>query len=280
MLYWWVRHDEAFLQELSGGYLWAPKRNSGSGHSRASETILGVAAGDSILLCAGGRIGHVGVAADHAIGERGREGEGWWLPVDWTPLPEPVLPATLPPARLAAIAAPLFRDLLDDAGLRDWPPAPPAEPDPASQVAASRLDYDAALTASVRDRQVKARRGQRLFRFRVFQIETACRLTGIANPDLLIASHIKPWRLCETTHERLDGANGLLLTPHVDRLFDRGLISFSDAGEVLRSAGLARDDLSRLGLDLACRRNVGPFSPQQQAYLGYHREVVFDRSAP
>ena len=141
-------------------------------------------------------------------------------------------------------------------------------------------DYDAALTASVRDRQVKARRGQRLFRFRVFQIETACRLTGIANPDLLIASHIKPWRLCETTHERLDGANGLLLTPHVDRLFDRGLISFSDAGEVLRSAGLARDDLSRLGLDLACRRNVGPFSPQQQAYLGYHREVVFDRSAP
>lgn len=227
----------------------------------------------------GGRIGHVGRCADPAIGEPGREGEGWWLPVDWTRLPAPVTPPALPPARLTEIPAALFHDLLGEAGLPAWPVAPPGDAFALSQVAASRLDYDAALTASVRDRQVKARRGQSLFRFSVFQIESACRLTGIANPDLLIASHIKPWRLCETTHERLDGANGLLLTPHVDRLFDRGLISFSDTGEVLRSAGLASDDLGRLGLDLACRRNVGPFSPQQQAYLDHHRKVVFDRSA-
>jgi hypothetical protein len=236
-----------------------------------------VAAGDAILFCAEGRIGHVGRAAEHAIGEPGREGEGWWLPVDWTRLPTRVMPAMPPPPLLAEITEVMFHDILADAGLADWPMAAPDETQAADHVAASRLDYDAALTASVRDRQVKARRGQSLFRFRVFQIESACRLTGIANPDLLIASHIKPWRLCATTHERLDGANGLLLTPHVDRLFDRGLISFSDDGEVLRSAGLARDDLARLGLDLACRRNVGSFSPKQRAYLDYHRGSVFTR---
>ncbi|MGM5000125.1 HNH endonuclease [Tardiphaga sp. 538_B7_N1_4] len=39
-----------------------------------------------------------------------------------------------------------------------------------------------------------------------------------------------------TATERLDGANGLLLAPHVDRLFDRGLISFQASGEVLVSS--------------------------------------------
>jgi putative restriction endonuclease len=273
--YWCFRHESDSRYQLAGGYIWLPKRAS----ARHTDSILSVAAGDGILSLAHGRAGHVGRALEQALGEPGREGEGWWLPVDWTRLPAPVVPPAPSPARLSEITEALFRDILTEAGLPDWPTAPPDEPHAVSNVAASRLDYDAALTASVRDRQVKARRGQSLFRFRVFQIERACRLTGIANPDLLIASHIKPWRLCATTHERLDGANGLLLTPHVDRLFDRGLISFSDEGEVLRAAGLAGDDLARLGLDLACRRNVGPFSPQQQAYLDHHRKVVFDRSA-
>jgi predicted restriction endonuclease len=143
----------------------------------------------------------------------------------------------------------------------------------------ARLDYGAALDASVRDQLIRARRGQGLFRFRVFQLERACRLTGIARPDLLIASHIKPWRLCATTHERLDGANGLLLTPHVDRLFERGLLGFTDGGDVLRSPALAADDLARLGLGEACARNVGAFSERQRRYLEWHREAVFDRGA-
>ena len=233
------------------------------------------------MSCVEGRIGHVGQVLDYALGERSREGDGWWLPIDWTRLPDPVAFEPLPPAPLAELSEDRFRDILDEARLPGWPLAPPEEPDSglAANVSASRLDYDAALAASVRDQLIRARRGQGLFRFRVFQIERACRLTGIARPDLLIASHIKPWRLCETTHERLDGANGLLLTPHVDRLFDRGLLSFSNEGEVLRSAGLARDDLARLGLDEACHRNVGAFSPRQQAYLDYHRTLVFERAS-
>jgi hypothetical protein len=274
--YWWIRRDKLFRQELSGGYIWTARRNSETSRSHSRENVLAVAAGDAILFCAEGRIGHIGRAAEHAIGERGRDGDGWWLPVDWTRLPDPVAPAMPLPSRLTEITETLFREILVEAGSPDWPMPSPEEGEIAGGVAASRLDYDAALTASVRDQQVKARRGQSLFRFRVFQVESACRLTGIANPDLLIASHIKPWRLCETTHERLDGANGLLLTPHVDKLFDRGLISFSDEGEVLRSPALADGDLRRLGLEAACRRSAGSFSDRQRSYLAWHRAAVFN----
>lgn len=269
-----ICHGRDGGHEIAGGYIWLPNKKS----TRYSGLVLSIAAGDRIFSCAGGPIGHVGRVAEPALGEPGRQGDGWWLPVDWTPLPAAVVSA-LPPAPLAEISADRFHDILSEAGLDGWPRATADRPDPAGHVAASRLDYDGALAASVRDQLVRARRGQGLFRFRVFQLEGACRLTGIARPDLLIASHIKPWRLCETTHERLDGANGLLLTPHVDRLFDRGLISFSDEGEVLRSPALADGDLRRLGLDAACRGNVGAFSERQRLYLDYHRSTVFERRA-
>jgi len=273
--YWLVRHDKIWRQEISGGYIWTPKQNPQKRRAQYCDIILGVAAGDGLLSRAEGRIAHVGLALDRAFGERSRTTDGWWLPVDWTRLPDPMTVETGPAAPLAELPETRFHDLLAEAGLTGWPPALP-EAEPTAHVSASRLDYDAALTASVRDQQVKARRGQSLFRFRVFQIERACRLTGIANPDLLIASHIKPWRLCATTHERLDGANGLLLTPHVDRLFDRGLISFSDEGEVLRSSALAESDLRRLGLAEACARNAGSFLERQILYLAWHRDAVFD----
>lgn len=279
MHYWLVRHDKSHRHELAGGYIWAPKRNSGGWRSRYFDAILGLATGDGLLSCVAGEVGHVGQVLDYALGERGREGDGWWLPVEWTRLPSPVAFAPLAPAPLVELPEDRFRDILDEAGLPGWPLAPSGEPDaaPGASVAASRLDYDAALTASVRDQLIRARRGQGLFRFRVFQIERGCRLTDIARPDLLIAGHIKPWRLCETTHERLDGANGLLLTPHVDRLFERGLLGLADDGAVLRSPALPAEDLRRLGLEEACRRNAGAFTPAQRAYLAWHREAVFDR---
>jgi putative restriction endonuclease len=287
--YWWINHGQAVHHDIAGGYLWLPEQKRRRVRDLYCPPAHGAAPGDAILSCAGGRIGHVGRVAGRGLAERGAGGEGWWLPVDWTRLRRPVAAgawtATAPGAGLAAIPEALFHDILRESGAADWSAPPPEAPDPdgaaarADRLAASRLAYGAALDASVREQLIRARRGQGLFRFRVFRIESACRLTGIDNPHLLIASHIRPWRLCETTHERLDGANGLLLTPHVDRLFDRGLIGFSAAGDVLRSPRLPADDLRRLGLEEACRRNVGAFSPQQQAYLAWHRAEVFDRGA-
>jgi hypothetical protein len=61
-----------------------------------------------------------------------------------------------------------------------------------------------------------------------------CALTGIALPELLVASHVKPWRDA-TDKERLDPANGLLLAVHADKLFDRHLLSFDLQRGELRS---------------------------------------------
>jgi putative restriction endonuclease len=58
--------------------------------------------------------------------------------------------------------------------------------------------------------------GQGKFRERVSMIERACRITQVNRPEHLIASHCKPWRDCESNDERLDGENGLLLTPTVE----------------------------------------------------------------
>lgn len=79
-----------------------------------------------------------------------------------------------------------------------------------------------------RDALVKARIGQGKFRTDVTEIwglGEVCPLTGIDVPELLIASHIKPWRESDE-RERLDPANGLLVATHVDKLFDRHLLSF------------------------------------------------------
>jgi hypothetical protein len=78
-----------------------------------------------------------------------------------------------------------------------------------------------------REQIVRARRGQGVFRANVLLREESCRVTRVAEPRHLKASHIKPWRDA-TDAERLDGANGLLLSPHIDHLFDEGYITFSN----------------------------------------------------
>lgn len=120
---------------------------------------------------------------------------------------------------------------------------------------------------------IMARRGQGLFRDRVISTEQKCRLTGIENPFFLRASHRKPWNRCENGGERLDGHNGLLLSPNIDYLFDRGFISFNDDGSLLVSPHIDRNDLSRLGVPFDA--NVGAFSERQRHYLEFHRLEVF-----
>ena len=122
---------------------------------------------------------------------------------------------------------------------------------------------------------ILARRGQGKFRERVSKIEHACRITGVNRPEHLIASHCKPWRDCESNDERLDGENGLLLTPTVDHLFDRGFISFENNGDVLVSPVAHRESLKRMGIEVARRLNVGAFMEGQRRYLEFHREAVF-----
>ncbi len=139
----------------------------------------------------------------------------------------------------------------------------------------AQIQNDRSLGETERSSIVVARRGQGLFKRKVQEIEAGCRVTGVERVEHLIASHCKPWRDCETNKERLDGENGLLLTPSIDHLFDRGYISFEDKGELLISPVAHRESLRRMGIEVDARLNVGAFSSGQAKYLDFHREQVF-----
>ncbi|EKP0247713.1 HNH endonuclease [Aeromonas veronii] len=129
-----------------------------------------------------------------------------------------------------------------------------------------------ALDATEKQQLVKSRRGQGLFRANLEKVEPACRVTGVSNKVLLIASHIKPWCKCDNI-ERLDGNNGLLLSPHIDKLFKRGWITFADVGDLLCADLSIEQTLLQWGMSL--QSSVGHFDPKQVIYLAYHREIIF-----
>jgi putative restriction endonuclease len=118
----------------------------------------------------------------------------------------------------------------------------------------------------------KSRRGQGIFKANVRLIENHCRVTGVSNIRHLRASHIKPWAASDN-QEKLDGFNGLLLSPHVDHLFDRGFISFKNGGEILISKELNLEVLNQWSISSS--KNVGSFTKSQSEYLDFHRDKIF-----
>ena len=96
-------------------------------------------------------------------------------------------------------------------------------------------------------------------------------------PCTLVASHCKPWR-DSTNEERLNGENGLLLTPSIDHLFDRGFIGFEDNGKLIISPVAHRPSLQRMGIDTTKVVNVGGFTSGQKQFLDFHRNAVLLQS--
>src|SRR3954447_15463098 len=89
----------------------------------------------------------------------------------------------------------------------------------------------------------------------------------------LLASHCKPWR-DSTNEERLNGENGLLLTPSIDHLFDRGFIGFDDSGTLIISPVAHKPSLAKMGIETERVVNVGGFSQGQRKFLDFHRNSV------
>lgn len=122
---------------------------------------------------------------------------------------------------------------------------------------------------------VLARRGQGHFKENVLRHEKSCRITRVDRIEHLRASHIKPWRDCDSADERLSGNNGLLLTPSIDHLFDRGFISFEDTGDLIISPVADEISLSKMGIETQNHFDAGSFNEDQKYFLDYHRDKVF-----
>jgi putative restriction endonuclease len=97
----------------------------------------------------------------------------------------------------------------------------------------------------------------------------ACAVTGLTLQPVLRASHAKPWADCNTDAERLDVFNGFLLSANLDALFDKFLISFSDAGELLVSTQINERTRHILGLDIQLKLRW--IAAGHLPYLLFHR---------
>jgi putative restriction endonuclease len=124
------------------------------------------------------------------------------------------------------------------------------------------------------ERLVVQRVGQDLFRSALLDYwQGRCCVTGLAVPQLLRASHIKPWAKCASDNERLDVFNGVLLAPHLDALFDGGWISFSDQGGLLVSKLLTPAARVQLGIDTGW--SIHGLKAAHMGYLAHHRKHQF-----
>lgn len=134
-------------------------------------------------------------------------------------------------------------------------------------------NYDT-LPETERSAIVKSRIGQGVFKKKLLsKYDGKCVITGIDEKKLLIASHVKPWAVC-SNNERLSSENGLLLTPTFDKLFDRGLITFSNSGKIYFSSQLSKSVIDRLHVSEGERFDL-KISYELKQNLQYHRDIVF-----
>lgn len=127
------------------------------------------------------------------------------------------------------------------------------------------------ITKTEIERMVRQRVGQDIFRESLMDYwGGACAVTGIDVPELLRASHIKPWTKCDSDAERLNVFNGLLLSAHLDALFDRHLMTFDEGGSAIFSPRIKPETISALGINETSKLKW--ITPEHEAFLKLHRQ--------
>jgi len=128
---------------------------------------------------------------------------------------------------------------------------------------------DPTMTTTEKTALIKSRIGQGTFRDKVLLHWSGCAVTGFSDTSLLVASHIKPWKK-STNDERLDEWNGLLLSPNLDKAFDKGFITFDTSGLIRLSPLLTGAE--KLGITPSMRIAL---KPEHERYMAHHRAEEF-----
>jgi len=302
---WWVNQNQTYKHEVGGGYMWSPKTNSDGGRNQFYINMTLVEPGDVVYSFCDTYIKAIGIVINKAMSsskptEFGSSGsnwndDGWFVETNFIELDTPIKPSqhmavilpTLPPkysplqangngnqvylANVPHAMAQVLNNLLGkqvDNVIEEVQVPQEEEQDKEERQLSQRKD----IPETEKQQLIKARRGQGLFRSRVAMFEKSCRITGVTKKAHLRASHIKPWSK-STDSEKLDGNNGLFLSPHIDHLFDKGYISFTDEGYLLVSNKLDQHVMYmwKIQPDI----NVGEFNGNQAQYLEFHRNNIF-----
>lgn len=123
----------------------------------------------------------------------------------------------------------------------------------------------------------QARDGQGKYREQLLEQCRFCPVTMISDERLLIASHIKPWAASNDT-EKIDPYNGYMLSPMIDKLFDRGFITFTDSRHIVLSEFISPYTWKQIGLKNDTFYKALQMDDKRIEYLKFHHESVFKGS--
>lgn len=290
-----VFQNASYTEEKDGGFLWAPKQNAKGKTMHYWELMKRVKQGDIIFNSVGGRLINIITALDDCAEQEKPVGldkndkwrnYGWYLRGEYVKVNKPIkyveykgdidkLKATKyapfdvngegNQGYLYQISEEFADYLFELIG------HPKINEEKIIRDIEDSLPRD--LDATEKERIVKLRVGQGVFKKKLLKNGCKCKICAIENPDFLIASHIKPWRY-SSNKERLDTHNGFLLCPSHDALFDKGYISFQEDGTIIIS--IALDDISKIFCNVNEIVKID-IEPGHEKYLSYHRGNVLKK---
>ncbi|MCK8521475.1 HNH endonuclease [Aquimarina sp. D1M17] len=300
-MYYWVNQGKTYKEEKEGGYLWAPTHNSSGNSVFHWDNMTKLNPNDIVLnYYKGYLIGYCIIASEYFLASQPKE---FNVDVEWqtkgymidakyflfsTPLDinkvyskiEQYLPSkyaplnkTGNPSKIKANQGYLYKlnwdivkVIFDLARVRldDY-----TKPIQTVNEEASKYNTPKQTT---RESLVISRTCQGEFRQQILKRwDYKCAVNGVTIKEILIASHIVPWRE-SSDQERIDVDNGLLLSPTYDALFDRCLISFDDDGQILLSGSMNRNNFSKLGI--TGKEKINNLTEGNKKYLKRHREKL------
>ena len=141
------------------------------------------------------------------------------------------------------------------------------------------IEYKEAILGG--ERVINERIGQHFFRKAVLSsYNNCCCMTGISIGELLIASHIKPWKISNNENEKTNPRNGLCLNALHDKAFDQGLITIDTNYKIIVSSKLKDkkvDDITKLWITRSEGKEIilpNRFLPDKH-FIEYHNDVIF-----
>lgn len=310
MNFWWVNQNQTYKYEVTGGYLWSPKKNKNGVRNPFYDFMTKVAPGDIVFSFCDTYIKAIGVVqANCEAKKKPREfgvagdywsEDGWYVPITFQEIAEahqirpkeyieelrPLLDFEYAPlikesgngkqaVYLTKITFELAQVLSSLANIElEAIRESLFNPEAKAEKEEALIIEDPALSETTKKALINARRGQGKFKSNVAEINHKCFFTGLSDINFLRASHIKPWAE-SSNKERLDGNNGLLLVPHIDHLFDKGYITFMDSGALIISPQLPDEVINTYQLfEYKTDRRL---NEKQKIYMSYHRENIFKK---
>lgn len=304
MAYYWVNIGSSQEEVEKYNFLWAPEygidKNGNKFVTASWKPVPKVKSGDVIICHSNKHVVYLAQATSNAYPHQRPDTrtydkwkpEGFKIDVDLIVLSQPINNAEFKDEiidRFNSLCVPKLFNSRRQVGENYMVSIPEAVADlvlsavgeAASKIKRLNLNSEGAAKKKKRKRKadverekqtiVNARVGQGQFRRDVLDIwSNTCPVTNISTPGLLIASHIVSWAL-SNDEEKIDGYNGLPLSPNADKLFDKGLISFSDSGQLLVSPSLAISTLNALGINEQTK--IEGLTKEHTYYLGRHRNI-------